>query len=129
MSKAPGHQKWPDHRVTEEPISQRIRVTVGETTLADSTSVIRVEEDGHPTRYYFPTADVRMDRLQPSETSTHCPFKGSARYFSVVDGGAALQNAAWSYEEPFDEHIGLKGHIAFYDDKIPAIKVRSADGA
>lgn len=87
LSKSPGYQKWPDHHITEEPARQRMRVTLGATTLADSTNVLRVEEDGHPTRYYFPRADVRMDRLQSSQASTYCPFKGSARYFSVTDGG------------------------------------------
>lgn len=124
MSRSPGHQKWPDHRVSEQRVGQRFAVTVGGAVLADSTDVIRVDEDGSPARYYFPRADVRMELLTPSRTSTQCPFKGSASYFSISGGSGTLQDAAWSYENPFDEHAALKGRIAFYDDKIPSIEVQ-----
>ncbi|HET9390088.1 MAG TPA: DUF427 domain-containing protein [Steroidobacteraceae bacterium] len=128
MNRSPGHQKWPDHRVSEQPVGQRFVVTLGGAALlADSTDVIRVDEDGNPARYYFPRADVRMELLKPSRTSTHCPFKGSASYFSIAGGNGTLQDAAWSYEDPFDEHQGLKGRIAFYDDKLPSLEVRPAE--
>jgi len=129
MNRSPGHQKWPDHRVSEQPVGQRFVVTLGGAALlADSADVIRVDEDGNPTRYYFPRADVRMELLKPSQTSTQCPFKGSASYFSIAGGSGTLQDAAWSYEDPFDEHQALKGRIAFYDDKLPSIEVRPREG-
>jgi uncharacterized protein (DUF427 family) len=31
-----------------------------------------------------------MDKLQPSQTTTVCPFKGTARYFSINAGGKQL---------------------------------------
>jgi uncharacterized protein (DUF427 family) len=92
--------------------------------LADSRDVIRVDEDGSPARVYFPRADVRMDQLQASATTTYCPFKGTAVYFSILgDGQQVLKDAAWSYEEPYDEHPDLKGRISFYVERAPQIQI------
>ena len=129
MSKSPGHQKWPGHKVLETPVGQRVTVELEGRTLADSSNVIRVDEDGSPARYYFPRADVSMDRLQRTATTSHCPFKGTAHYFSLsMDGGKddRLDDAVWTYEEPFDEHQALKDRVAFYDDKYRNIHVRVA---
>jgi len=121
--KAPGHQKWPDHKVKESRLTGRAEVRVATEVLANSNDVIRVEEDGNPTRLYFPRAAVAMDRLEPSSTTTQCPFKGTAHYFNLKLNGKSLRDAVWSYEEPFEEHQDLKGRLAFYDEKFPDIHV------
>ena len=124
MGKSPGHQKWPDHKVQENPLSQRIQVSVEGEIVAESDDVVKVEEDGHPPRYYFPRSDVRMDSLEPSATTSECPFKGHASYYNLTAGGKRLEDAVWSYEDPYDEHAGLEGRLAFYDDKIQEIDIR-----
>lgn len=123
MAKAPGHREHPDHKVAERQLSERIRVSVAGQTIAESSDVVRVEEDGSPIRYYFPRADVDMKLLQPSAMTSQCPFKGVANYFSIKLGDKELKNAIWSYEDPYEEHLALKGHLAFYDDKLPEISI------
>ncbi len=124
MAKSPGHQKWPDHKVKEEHLADRVRVEVDGEVIADSKDVVKVEEDGNPPRYYFPRSDVKMDRLERSETTSECPFKGTAHYFSVTTDERKIDDTVWTYEEPFEEHEDLKDRLAFWVEKSAAISIR-----
>lgn len=125
MSHAPGHQKWPEHQVLESPAAGRMTVEFDGQPLADSRDVIRVSEDGHPPRFYFPREDVQMDRLHRTDTTTACPFKGEAHYFGLQAGSKAVEDLAWSYETPYDEHRALKGWLAFDETKSSKLTIRS----
>ena len=126
MSRSPGHQKHPDHKVRERHLGDRLQVAVNGEIVGDSRDVIKVEEDGNPARYYFPRGDVKMDLLERSATTTRCPFKGEARYFNLHVGDKNLDDAVWTYEDPYDEHVALTERMAFYDDKIPEIRIEQS---
>src|SRR5947207_3334181 len=95
--KSPGHQKFPDHKVAERHVADKMEVEVAGEILADSQDVIQVEEDGSPARLYFPRSAVAMEKLEASSTTTQCPFKGTARYFNLELDGKTLPDAVWSY--------------------------------
>lgn len=124
MSKSPGHRQQPKHSVVETHVRAHVQARVGDDVIAASDDVIQVNEDGSPIRYYFPRTDVKMELLQPTDTTTECPFKGMARYFDLRTEDATLDGAVWSYESPYDEHADLKDRVAFYDDKVPEIEIR-----
>lgn len=125
MAQSPGHQRAPGHRVAETALPGRMTVSFDGELLADSRDVVRVDEDGHPPRFYFARDDVRSERLQRSTTTTHCPFKGDATYYDLRTGEHSVADAVWSYEDPYDEHLGLKGRLAFDERRAPGLVLRS----
>ena len=104
-----------DHRIETKPAKERVRVTFKGEVIADTRDAIRMEEGSYPAVFYFPRKDVKMERLIRSSHRTHCPFKGDAAYFSLVNGP---ENAVWSYEQPYDEMSVIKERLAFYSDKV-----------
>lgn len=115
MNQSPGHRKWPEHQVREERVKQRVQAEINGGIIADSRNVLKVDEDRHPPRYYFPRIDVAMGKLERSETTTKCPFKGTAHYYHIQLGDQRREDAAWTYETPYQEHPQLQDRIAFYD--------------
>jgi uncharacterized protein (DUF427 family) len=122
MNPAPGFKKYPGHRVSTNPSSVHVKVMLGGEVIADTREAVELHEsvgEGKktvaPVVYYIPRKDVKMERLARTAHSTHCPFKGDASYFSVVNGP---QDAVWSYESPYDEMLAIKERLAFYPDKF-----------
>jgi uncharacterized protein (DUF427 family) len=124
MTKSPGHRAHPDHKVLESRLDHRLEVEIDGEVVADSRDVLKVAEDGYPDRFYFPRADVKMDKLARSDTTTRCPFKGTASYYGVRAASRTLPDTVWTYEDPYEEHQALKERLAFYDDKDTAIAIR-----
>lgn len=110
------------HRVEIEPNPHRLRVIHRGITIADTSRGYTLRETGLPDVFYFPREDVNMTRLEPSDHRTHCPYKGDASYYhlrSEEDG--IVENAAWSYETPFDAASRVKGYLAFYPSRVDRI--------
>ncbi|MEM6761323.1 MAG: DUF427 domain-containing protein [Pseudomonadota bacterium] len=109
---APGFKTRPDHTITLKPAHARI--SVGGTEVAESTSAILMSEHRYPPRAYVPREAITAT-LEPSQKTTHCPFKGDTVYFHVTLGGETFKDAAWAYNTPFDEMRDIAGLIAFDD--------------
>jgi uncharacterized protein (DUF427 family) len=107
-----------DHVLFFEDSPRRVRVVFGDETVADSRRVKLMHEKGHLPVYYFPEEDVRMDLLEVTDHTTHCPFKGDASYWSVRVGEKVAENAVWSYPEPIESAPQISGYLAFYWRKV-----------
>ena len=81
-------------------------------TVADTTRALRVVESGPPA-YYVPRADVLVT-LERTATSTTCPWKGGATYWSLPGS----PDAAWGYDDPMPDAEPLRHHVAFYASRV-----------
>ena len=100
-------------RVTVGPSPQRIKAVFNGETVADSVNALVMNETRLPHVYYFPRDDVRMDLLTRTDLKTNCPFKGNASYWSLEVDGHSAADAAWSYEDAYDEALAVNKYIAF----------------
>ncbi|MFG3286221.1 DUF427 domain-containing protein [Streptomyces sp. NPDC048111] len=99
------------HRITVEQGSEHVRVVHDGQVLADSRRPLLLRETGLPVRYYLPPDDVRTDLLTPSDTHTHCPFKGTASYWSLPE----KPDLVWYYPDPKPEVAAIRDHLCFYE--------------
>lgn len=107
-----------EHPITIEPTRGRVVVRVGEKVVADSEKALTLQESTYPAVQYIPMADVDQHVLRPTETSTYCPFKGDASYYSVATpDGQTVDDVIWTYEEPHPAVAEIAGHVAFYADR------------
>jgi uncharacterized protein (DUF427 family) len=107
-----------DHPITVEPTGGRVVVRVGEKVVADSGRALTLQESTYPAVQYIPMTDVDQSVLRRTETSTYCPFKGEATYYSVVTPeGQTVDDVIWTYEKPYPAVAEIAGHVAFYADR------------
>lgn len=78
-------------------------------TIAESDDTVVVERN-----HYFPLAAVDPAALKPSATTSVCPWKGTANYYTVVADGRENPDAAWYYPTPKDAAAEIKGRVAFW---------------
>lgn len=115
------HVRDPYHRVDCFATSRRVRVTLGDVVMADSTAAVALYETGLPVRYYLPPTDVAMELLRQSDTTSQCPYKGTATYWSADVDGTAADDVAWEYPDPLREAERIAGHLCFYEDRVTAV--------
>jgi uncharacterized protein (DUF427 family) len=107
-----------EHPITVEPTGGRVVVRVGGKVVADSRNALTLQESTYPAVQYIPMADVDQTVLRPTETSTYCPFKGDASYYSVeTPDGQTVDDVIWTYEKPHPAMAEIAGHVAFYADR------------
>ena len=118
-------QPSPEHPITVTPNPAHIVVTVAGQVVADTTRALTLQESTYPAVQYIPIEDVDRALLERTETTSYCPFKGDASYYSIPAGGDRSTDAIWVYEHPHDAVKEIKDHVAFYPNRVDSIDVRS----
>jgi uncharacterized protein (DUF427 family) len=108
----------PDHPITVEPAAARVTVRAGGAVVADTTSALRLREASYPPVYYVPIADVDQSLLKPTDSTTYCPYKGDAAYYSIVTSEGEIKDAIWFYDKPYPAVAQIAEHVAFYADRV-----------
>jgi uncharacterized protein (DUF427 family) len=111
------HPHDPYARIDIRQSSLHLEYRHGGVTLVDTTRAKALYETYLPVRYYVPPEDVVVP-LEPSDTITFCSYKGRATYYSPVVAGTPMRDLAWSYTDPLVDALGVKDHIAFFDEKL-----------
>lgn len=86
-----------------------VKAVWNDTVIADSNATVVVENN-----HYFPIDAVMPGILTLSATTSGCPWKGTANYYSVTAGGKTNPDAAWYYAEPKAAAAEIKGRVAFW---------------
>ncbi|MCV6824742.1 DUF427 domain-containing protein [Halocynthiibacter sp. SDUM655004] len=90
----------------------------GGAVIGESQNALILNEGSLAPVAYFPREDVAMAMLEPSDHTTHCPWKGNASYFSIHTKSTVIKNAVWSYEEPLESVEEIAGYLAFAGENV-----------
>ena len=115
----------PDHPISITRSNRRVVVKAAGHVIADTQQALRLQEASYPPVLYIPREDVDMSKLQRTEHTTYCPFKGDCSYYSIPCGGSKSINAVWSYERPYASVTAIENYLAFYPGRVDAIEERS----
>jgi len=114
----------PDHPISIEHNPVRVVVSVAGQVVADTRNAVTLREADYSAVQYIPREDVDFTQLEQTDHSTYCPYKGDCSYYSIPAGGKKSVNAVWTYEDPYPAVTQIKGHIAFYPDRVDEIAER-----
>lgn len=107
-----------EHPITITPTQGRVVVRVNGEVVADTHAALQLQESTLPAVQYIPFDDVVQHLLSRTDTSTYCPYKGEASYYSVTTAAReTVEDAIWTYEQPYPAVAAIGGHVAFYPNK------------
>ena len=115
------HARDPHHRVDTLRSSRRVEVFVAGERVASTVRPLLLFETNLPTRFYLPTEDVRTELFEQSDLVTICPYKGTARYWSVRVGDSLEPDLVWSYPDPIPENPKIRDLICFFNERVDLI--------
>ena len=84
----------------------------------DTTDTVGVYETSLAPKLYAAPSSVRTELLRRSDTTTYCPYKGTATWWSAVIGDTTVADVAWSYEDPYPECVRIRSLLSFEPQRI-----------
>lgn len=117
-----GHARNPYHRIDCVRSQRQLRVEVQGAVIVDTSDVVCLFETSSAPRLYVHKEHVRMDRLVASPSTSHCPYKGYASYWSAQIDGVTVPDIAWSYEDPTPESSKIAGLLSFYPERAKVVQ-------
>ena len=111
----------PEHPISIQRNPARVVVSVAGHVIADTRNALTLREAAYPPVQYIPIGDVDFSQLERTDHATYCPYKGDCNYYSVPAGGEKSVNAVWSYENPLPAVVQIRGHVAFYPERVDEI--------
>jgi uncharacterized protein (DUF427 family) len=118
MTSRPVLEPTTEHPITITPTPARVVVRVHGEIVADTHAALGLRESNYPVVQYVPFDDVVQASLTRTDTSTYCPYKGEASYYSVTTAaGDTVEDVIWTYDDPYPAVGAIAGHVAFYPDK------------
>lgn len=118
MTDRPVREPTADHPITVETTGGHVTVRVNGEVVADTDNALTLQESTYPAVQYIPLGDVVQTMLTSSDTVTYCPYKGDASYYHVTTvAGDTVEDAIWTYQQPYPAVAAIAGHVAFYPDK------------
>ena len=121
MKEKPIKVPGPDHPIWIQRNPARVVVSVAGHVIADTRNALTLREADYPPVRYIPREDVDFSLLERTDHATYCPYKGDCSYYDVSSGGKKSVNAVWTYERPYPAVAQIKGHVAFYPDRVDEI--------
>ena len=111
----------PDHPISIQHNPTRVVVSLAGHVVADTRKALTLREADYPPVQYIPREAVDLCQLERTDHATYCPYKGDCNYYSIPAGGKTSVNAVWTYEDPYPAVAQIKGHVAFYPDRVDEI--------
>ncbi|MEO0448942.1 MAG: DUF427 domain-containing protein [Pseudomonadota bacterium] len=114
----------PDHPITIEAKQAPVSVRLAGERVLSAPAYLELREATYPAVAYMPRETLDMTRLERSDHTTWCPYKGEAAYYHLrAADGTLIENAVWTYETPFPAVAKIKGALAVYPNKVDAIEI------
>jgi uncharacterized protein (DUF427 family) len=118
MTSSPAFASNPGHTINISSEPERVVVRFKGEVVADTKRALRLQEASYPSVLYIPRDDIKAEHFIETSHQTKCPFKGTARYWTLTGKGGEAANSVWGYDNPFDQVAAIDRHVAFYPNQV-----------